>query len=187
MESLTKYSVGDWIYRVVASLIAAVIFAAVVFILRWIWHWIRNFSAEYRRSDQTARIIKIFVYRRYIQRANVCSLSRGQFFVISRCLQMFIVGVIFVAMGSFISWITDIHIAFYLFVGFAVWMFVEATSWLDARWTQRSLDNVDEKALADAAAILGEAPDEVPKSRCPAKGLTMRCSQPLAHSFPLAG
>ena len=161
MQSLTKYSVGDWIYGVVASLIAAVIFAAVVFILRWIWHWIRNFSAEYRRSDQTARIIKIFVYRRYIQRANVYSLSRGQFFVISRCLQMFIVGVIFVAMGSFISWITDIHIAFYLFVGLAVWMFVEAASWLDARWTQRSLDNVDEKAFADAAAILGETPDEV--------------------------
>ena len=161
MQSLTKYSVGDWIYGVVASLIAAVIFAAVVFILRWIWHWIRNFSVEYRRSDQTARIIKIFVYRRYIQRANVCSLSRGQFFVISRCLQMFIVGVIFVAMGSFISWITDIHIAFYLFVGLAVWMFVEAASWLDARWTQRSLDNLDEQALADAAAILGETPDEV--------------------------
>jgi hypothetical protein len=161
MQSLTKYSVEDWIYGVVASLIAAVIFAAVVFILRWIWHWIRNFSAEYRRSDQTARIIKIFVYRRYIQRANVYSLSRGQFFVISRCLQMFIVGVIFVAMGSFISWITDIYIALYLFVGLAVWMFVEAASWLDARWTQRSLDNVDEKALADAAAILGETPDEV--------------------------
>ena len=68
---------------------------------------------------------------------------------------MFIIGVIFVAMGSFISWITDIHIAFYLFVGLAVWMFVEAASWLDARWTQRSLDNVDEKALADAAAIFG--------------------------------
>ena len=127
------------------------------------------------------------MYRRYIQRANVYSLSRGQFFVISRCLQMFIVGVIFVAMGSFISWITDIHIAFYLFVGFAVWMFVETASWLDARWTQRSLDNVDEKALADAAAILGEAPDEVPKSRCPAKNLTMRCSQRSRASFPLAG
>src|SRR5437879_6222810 len=33
MQSLTKYSVEDWIYGVVASLIAAVIFAAVVFIL----------------------------------------------------------------------------------------------------------------------------------------------------------
>jgi hypothetical protein len=161
MHSLTKYSVEDWIYGVVASLIAAVIFAAVVFILRWIWHWIRNFSAEYRRSDQTARIIKIFVYRRYIQRANVYSLSRGQFFVISRCLQTFIVGVIFVAMGSIISWITDIHIAFYLFLGLAVWMFVEAASWLDARWTQRSLDHLDERALADAAAILGETAEEV--------------------------
>jgi len=144
----------------VASLIAAVIFAAVVFILRWIWRWIRNFSAEYRRSDQTARIIKIFVYR-YIQRANVYSLSRGQFFVISRCLQMFIAGVAFVAMGSFISWITDMQIAFYLFLGLAVWMFVEAGSWLDARWTQRSLEHVDEQSLADAAAILGETTDEV--------------------------
>jgi hypothetical protein len=161
MQSLTKYSLEDWIYGVVASLIAAVIFAAIVFMLRWIWHWMRNFSAEYRRSDQTARIIKIFVYRRYIQRANVYSLSRGQFFVISRCLQMFIVGVIFVGMGSFISWITDIRIAFYLFLALAVWMFVEAGSWLDARWTQGSLDNLDEQALADAAAILGETPDEV--------------------------
>jgi hypothetical protein len=161
MQNLTKYSLGDWIYGVIASLIAAVIFAAIVFILRWIWHWMRNFSAEYRRSDQTARIIKIFVYRRYIQRANVYSLSRGQFFVISHCLQMFIVGVIFIGMGSFISWITDIHIAFYLFLALAVWMFVEAGSWLDARWTQRSLDSLDEQALADAAAILGETPDEV--------------------------
>ena len=121
----------------------------------------RNFSEKYRRSDQTARIIKIFVYRRYIERANVYSLSRGQFFVISHCLQMFIVGVIFVAMGSVISWITDIHIAFYLFLGLAVWMFVEAGSWLDARWTQRPLDNLDEQALADAAAILGETADDV--------------------------
>jgi len=74
MQSLTKYSLGDWIYGVVASLIAAVIFALVIFTLRWIWHWMRNFSAEYRRSDQTARIIKIFVYRRYIHRTNVYSL-----------------------------------------------------------------------------------------------------------------
>ena len=161
MQSLTKYSLGDWIYGVVASLIAAVIFALVIFTLRWIWHWMRNFSAEYRRSDQTARIIKIFVYRRYIHRTNVYSLSRGQFFVISRCLQMFIIAVIFVAMGSFISWVTEIHIAFYLFLGLAVWMFVEAGSWLDARWTQRSLTDVDEQALAEAAAILGETPDEV--------------------------
>jgi hypothetical protein len=40
-------------------------------------------------------------------------------------------------------------------------MFVEAGSWLDARWTQRSLDNLDDQALADAAAILRETPDEV--------------------------
>jgi hypothetical protein len=40
-------------------------------------------------------------------------------------------------------------------------MFVEAGSWLDARWTQRSLTDVDEQALAEAAAILGETPDEV--------------------------
>ena len=161
MQGLTKYSVDDWIYGVVVSLIAAVIFAGVVFILRWIWHWIRNFSATYRRSDQTAQIIKIFIYRRYIQQANGYSLARGQFFVISRCLQMFILGVIFVAMGSFVGWITDIHIAFYLFLGLAVWTFVDAASWLDTRWTQRSLDNLDEQALADAAAILGETPDEV--------------------------
>ena len=161
MQSLTKYSIEDWIYGVVASLIAAIIFAAIVFILRWIWHWIRNFSAKSRRSDQTARIIKIFVYRRYIQRANVYSLSRGQFFVISHCRQMFIIGVIFIVMGSLISWITDIHIAFYLFLGLAVWMFVEAGSWLDARWSQRLLDNLDEQAVADAAAILGETADEV--------------------------
>jgi hypothetical protein len=53
------------------------------------------------------------------------------------------------------------QIAFYLFLGLAVWMFVEAASWLDARWTQRSLEHVDEQSLADAAAILGETTDEV--------------------------
>ena len=53
------------------------------------------------------------------------------------------------------------QIAFYLFLGLAVWMFVEAASWLDARWTQRSLKNLDEQALADAGAILGETADEV--------------------------
>ena len=110
VHSLTKYSIDDWIYNIGASLIAAVIFAAVLYVLRRVWQWIRNFSAEYRRSDQTARIIKIFVYRRYIERGNVYSLSRGQFFVISRCLQMFIIGIIFVAMGSCISWILDIRI-----------------------------------------------------------------------------
>jgi uncharacterized protein HemY len=77
MSNLTKYSVGDWVYGVATSLIAAVVFAVVVFALRWLWHSIRNFSAEYRRNDQTSRIVKIFVYRRYIQRSNASSLARA--------------------------------------------------------------------------------------------------------------
>ena len=161
MGSFTKYSLGDWIYGVVASLIAAVIFAALIFVFRWIVTWIRNFSAKSRRSDQTARIIKIFVYRRYIQRSNVYSLARGQFFVITRFLQLFTAGVVFVAMGSVISWVASMQIAFYLFLGLAVWLFFEAGSWLDSRWMRRSIDQLDEQALTDAAAILGETVDEV--------------------------
>ena len=162
MQSLTKYSLGDWIYGVVASLIAAVIFAAIVFMLRWIWHWMRNFycGVSPERSDCPHHQNLVYSCATSSEPTSD-SLSRGQFFVISRCLQMFIVGVIFVGMGSFISWITDIRIAFYLFLALAVWMLVEAGSWLDARWTKRSLDNLDEQALAAAAAILGETPDEV--------------------------
>ena len=103
MTSLSKYSVGDWVYGVAASLIAAVIFAAAVFALRWLWQWLRNYSVEYRRNDQTLRIVKIFVYRCYIQRSNVYSLARGQFFVASRCFQLFIAGVAFVILGALLS------------------------------------------------------------------------------------
>jgi hypothetical protein len=86
MDSLMKHSPGDWLFGVVSSLIAAAIFAAVLIVLRWLWRWIRNWSAEYRRADQATNIIRIFVYRRYMQNKDVYSLSRGQFFVISRCL-----------------------------------------------------------------------------------------------------
>ena len=34
MDILAKYTLGDWIYGVVASLIAAALFAAIVFSLR---------------------------------------------------------------------------------------------------------------------------------------------------------
>jgi hypothetical protein len=161
MTSLTKYTAADWVYGVAASLIAAVIFAAVVFALRWLLRWIRNFSVEYRQSDQTTRIVKIFVYRRYIQRSNVYSLARGQFFVASRCFQLFIGGVAFAIMGAFLSWITEMQITLYLFFGLAFWMFVESASWLDTRWTKKSIEHIDEKALSAAAEILGESIEEV--------------------------
>jgi hypothetical protein len=161
MNSLRKYSLEDWVYGVATSLIAALVFAFVVFACRWLWRWIRNFSAEYRQSDQTSRIVKIFVYRRYIQRTNVYSLSRGQFFILSRCLKIFIGGITVAAMGSFLSWITNMQIPFYLFLGLSVWMFIEAGSWLDTDWSKKSVEHIDEKALSDAAAILGESIEEV--------------------------
>lgn len=89
------------------------------------------------------------------------SLSRGHFFVISRCLQMFILGILFVAMGFILGWVMNMQLPLLMFTGFAVWMFVEAVSWLDPRWSGRTLDNIDEQALSEAAAILSETPDEV--------------------------
>jgi hypothetical protein len=161
MDSLMKYSPGDWFFGVVSSLIAAAIFAAVLIALRWLWRWIRNSSAEYRRADQTTRIIRIFVHRRYMQKTSLYSLSRGQFFVISRCLTNFIWGIACVAMGAFLRWLTGMEIAFYMFLGVAVWVFFEAASWLDWRWSQKAIEHLDEQALSDAAAMLGETIEEL--------------------------
>jgi hypothetical protein len=77
MDSLMEHSPSDWLFGVVSSLIAAAIFAVVLIALRWLWRWIRNWSADYRRADQTTRIIRIFVYRRYMQKTDVYSLLRG--------------------------------------------------------------------------------------------------------------
>jgi hypothetical protein len=161
VDSLLKYSPGDWLFGVVSSLIAAAVFASVLIALRWLWRWMRNWSAEYRRADQTTRIIKIFVYRRYIQKTDVYSLTRGQFFVVSSCLKQFIVGIFLVAMGAFLRWVTSLEIPFYMFLGLAVWLFVDAASWLDSRWSQKTIEHLDEQALADAAAILGEPIEEL--------------------------
>lgn len=170
MEFLAKYSLADWVYGIGTSLIAAVLFAVFVFGLRWLWRWMRNFSAEYRRTDQRDRIIKIFVYRHYIKGANVLSLSRGHFFVISRCLGSFIAGVVIIAMGFILSWLMDMlatgplldaKLPLYLFVTLGVWLFIDAASWLDHRWSQKALDHLDEQALSEAAAILSETIDEV--------------------------
>ena len=161
MDALTKYSLADWIYGVGSSLIAAVLFAAAVFALRWLWRWMRNFSSQYRRDDQRNRIIKIFVYRRYLNARNAVSLSRGHFFIISRCLQMFISGVLFIAMGLVLSWLMSMQVPLFMFTGLAIWMFVEAASWLDPRWSGKALGNIDEQALSEAAAILSESTDEV--------------------------
>ncbi|HXC61879.1 MAG TPA: hypothetical protein VNV63_04320 [Nitrospiria bacterium] len=161
MDILEKYSLADWVYGVVTSLIAAAFFTAIVFTLRWFWGWIRNSSAEYRRTDQRNRIIKIFIYRRYIGAANVFSLSRGHFFVISHCLQSFIAGVAIIAMGAILSWVMNMPIAFYMFLGLAIWMFIDATTWLDTRWSEKALEQLDEQALSEASAILGEPVDEV--------------------------
>ena len=159
MDHLLKRSPGDWLFGVVSSLIAAALFAGIVIAVRWLWRWIRNQSADYRRTDQTTRIIRIFVHRRYIQRADVLSVSRGHFFVISHCLTNFIGGIAIVSMGAFLRWVTSMEIAFYMFLGVAVWIFVEAASWLDTRWSQKVIEHVDERALADAAAILNERPE----------------------------
>jgi membrane protein implicated in regulation of membrane protease activity len=156
-----KYSVSDWTYGIATSLVAAVIFAAVVFLSRRLWRWIRNTSEESRRSDETERIIKIFVYRRYLQRTNVYSITRGQFFVITRFLRLCSGGLVLAAMGLLISWVTDIKIALYLFIGVGIWLFVEAASWLDPRWSKRGIANPDAQALADAAGILAESIEEV--------------------------
>ncbi len=161
MDTIAKYSLADWVYNIGASLIAAILLAALGFALRWSWRWLRSFSSQYRRDDQKNRIIKIFVHRRYLKAKSVLSLSRAYFFVISRCLQMLILGIIFLAMGFILSWLMNMQLPLLLFTGMAVWMFVESVSWLDPRWTRKVLDNVDEQALLEAAAILSETPDEV--------------------------
>ena len=161
MNSLMKYSLSEWLFGIVSSLIAAAIFAVVLIVARRLWIWIRNWSAKYRRADQTTRIIRIFVYRSYIKKTDVYSLSRGQFFVITRCLTNFIAGIAVVAMGAFLRWVTGMEIAFYMFLGLAVWIFVEAASWLDPSWSQEAIEHLDEQALSDAAAILGEPIEEL--------------------------
>jgi hypothetical protein len=163
MEALTKYSLADWVYGIGASVIGAILFAAFVFVVRWSWRWLRGFSAQYRRDDQKNRIIKIFVYRRYLKGENVIALSRGHFFVISRCLQLFIAGFVLGAMGFIISWFVGTQLPFLMFGALAVWLFVEAASWLDPAWSEKALDCVDDQALLAAAAILSETPDEVRK------------------------
>jgi hypothetical protein len=161
VDTIAKYSLADWVYGVGASLIAAILFAAFVFAIRWFWRWLRSFSSQYRRDDQKNRIIKIFVHRRYLKAKNALSLSRAYFFVISRCLQMLILGIIFVAMGFILSWLMNMQLPLLMFTGLAVWMFVEAVSWLDPRWSGKALETVDEQALSEAAVILSETPDEV--------------------------
>jgi membrane protein implicated in regulation of membrane protease activity len=161
MDRLLKYSQDEWIFGIVSSLIAAAIFAVIIIALRWLWRWLRNLSPEYRRADQTTRIIKIFVHRSYMQKKDVYSLTRGQFFLISRFLINFTTGIICIAMGAFFSWITNMGIGFYLFLGLSIWIFFAAVSWLDSRWSQKTIENLDEQALSDAAAILGETTEEL--------------------------
>jgi membrane protein implicated in regulation of membrane protease activity len=163
MDTIAKYSLADWIYGVAVSLIGAIVFAGLVLALRWLWRWLRSFSSQYRRDDQKNRIIKIFVYRRYLKAKNAISLSRGHFFVISHCLQLFILGALLVAMGLILSWVMSMQLPLFMFIGLAIWMFVEAVSWLDPRWSAKALENVDEQALSEAAAILSETVDEVRK------------------------
>jgi hypothetical protein len=64
-------------------------------------------------------------------------------------------------MGAFLRWVTSMEIAFYMFLGLAVWIFVEAASWLDSKWSQKVIEHLDEQALSDAAAILGETSEEL--------------------------
>jgi hypothetical protein len=161
MYRLMKYSLDDWLFAVIASLIAAVIFYVVIIALRWLWRWIRNLSPKYRRADQTTRIVKIFVYRGYMQKKDAYSLSRGQFFLISRFLLNFTGGIVIVAMGAILSWLISMEIGFYLFLGLAMYIFIAAASWFDSKWSQKTIEHLDEQALSDAAAILDETIEEL--------------------------
>lgn len=161
MYRFMKYSLDDWLFAVITSLIAAVIFCVVIIVLRWLWHWVRNLVPTYRRADQTNRIVKIFVYRSYMKKKDVYSLLQGQFFIISRFLLNFALGFVFVAIGAIFSWLTRMEIEFYLFLGLAIWMFIEAASWFDSKWSKETIEHLDEQALSDAAAVLGETIDEL--------------------------
>jgi hypothetical protein len=74
---------------------------------------------------------------------------------------MFIAGVAITAMGAVLSWVMNMSLAFYLFLALSIWLFIDAASWLDSRWSQKALGRVDEQALSEAAAILGEPVEEV--------------------------
>jgi hypothetical protein len=40
-------------------------------------------------------------------------------------------------------------------------MFIEAASWFDSKWSKETIEHLDEQALSDAAAVLGETIDEL--------------------------
>jgi hypothetical protein len=64
-------------------------------------------------------------------------------------------------MGSVLGWITNMSLSFYMFALLGIWLFIDAVSWLDPRWSRMVLDHLDEQALAEAAVILSETTDEV--------------------------
>lgn len=165
MNLFAGYSQADWNFGIVIGILSTAIFSIGIFLLRWFWRWVRNFSSDFRRMDQVNRIIRIFVYRRYIGKKTIQSLSRGEFYIISRCLRTFIGGITLIAMGVlldwFTGWITGISFVLYPYLALSVWFFLDAVSWLDPTWAKKSMNNMDEQALLEAAAILGETENEV--------------------------
>ena len=96
-----------------------------------------------------------------MQKKDVYSLLQGQFFLISRFLLNFALGFVCVAIGAILSWLTRMEIGFYLFLGLAIFIFYEAASWLDSKWSKETIKHLDEQALSDAATILGETIEEL--------------------------
>ena len=66
MKVLENHSIGDWILEVVRSLVARSVFTHLSRFSVCDFAIGCELLAEYRRSDQTARLIKIFVQRGWI-------------------------------------------------------------------------------------------------------------------------
>ena len=64
-------------------------------------------------------------------------------------------------MHVLVRWVTNLEIAFYMFLVLAAWTFVEAGIWLDTKWSEKTIEHPDERALSEAAAILGETVEVV--------------------------
>ena len=64
-------------------------------------------------------------------------------------------------MGATLSWVMGTQLPLFMFTVLAIWLFIEALSWLDPSWSAKTLTGIDEKALAEAAEVLGETAEEV--------------------------
>src|ERR1043166_1190716 len=171
MEGLTKYTIGGWIYGGVVSLVAAAIFAGAVVGLRWVVYRARQWSANSRRNDQRDRMIKIFVYRKYVGKKTIQALARGEFVVIAHAMRCALAGLALVALGVITDWLlslipipdSSMHLATYLLVVLAMGFWIEGLMWLNPQWAKESIKDIDEGALTAAAEVLGESAEDVRK------------------------